>query len=238
MPDVAQALEAIGKLPDSEIDLAGAAIQLARATDPGADWHSAMAHLSDLARGAAAYAAQLESARLPIKAHALRRLLVDENGYAGDTLTYDDLSNANLIHVTERRLGLPVALGILWIHAAHAAGWDAHGLDFPGHFLIGLQGKHVQLVVDPFEGGGTLDAADLQALLRQVEGPDSQLRPGLLRPMSRRAVLLRLQNNIRTRHLAAGRLREALAATETMLAIAPEDARLLRDVAELRGRLN
>lgn len=238
MIDARTALDAIGQLTDGEIDLAGAALQLARADAPEADWTAARAHLSELAKGAVALAGELDAPRLSQRARALRQLLVADHGYAGDALTYDDLANANLIHVIERRQGLPVALGILWLHAAHAAGWDAHGLDFPGHFLIGLAGKKDQLVVDPFAGGIVLSAADLRALVKQVEGEAADLRPGLLRPMSRRAVLLRLQNNVRSRHLQAGRLRDALASTEAMLAIAPDDARLQRDSAELRARLN
>ena len=45
------ALEAIGQLPDGEIDIADAALQLARADMPDADAAAAASHLSDLARG-------------------------------------------------------------------------------------------------------------------------------------------------------------------------------------------
>ena len=125
----------------------------------------------------------------------------------------------------ERRKGLPVALGIIWLHAARAAGWGAHGVDFPAHFLIALEGKSVQAVIDVFAGGTTLDARDLRVLLKRVEGEKAELRPGLLRPMSARRVLLRLQNNIMTRRLQAGDLAGALTCTEDMLRIAPDHAR-------------
>ena len=46
------ALEAIGQLPDGEIDIADAALQLARIDAPEADWEGARAHLSELARAA------------------------------------------------------------------------------------------------------------------------------------------------------------------------------------------
>ena len=46
------ALDAIGQLPDGELDLAGAALQLARVDAPSADWHGASEHLSQLARDA------------------------------------------------------------------------------------------------------------------------------------------------------------------------------------------
>ena len=238
MIDPRTALEAIGQLPDGEIDLAEAALQLARADAPEADWQAARAHLSELARGAVELAAEIEEFDIGGRARALRKLLVSVHGYEGDAFTYDDLANANLIHVIERRRGLPVALGILWLHCAHAAGWGAHGIDFPGHFLIGLAGRKAQVVMDPFSGGTSLDSDDLKTLFRQVAGEGAKPPPGILRPMQRRAILLRLQNNIRSRQLQAGHLRDALACTETMLAIAPDNTSLQEEAAELRARLN
>ncbi len=76
----------------------------------------------------------------------LARLLAGRCGYHGDELTYDDFANANLIRVIERRQGMPVALGVIWLHACRAVGWTAHGVDFPGHFLIALAGKGSQVV--------------------------------------------------------------------------------------------
>jgi regulator of sirC expression with transglutaminase-like and TPR domain len=227
------ALEAIGRLPDAEIDIADAALQLARVDAPDADWQAARAHLSELARDAVA----LSKARgLEKRADLLGALMTLQHGYAGDTQSYDDLANANLIRVIQRRRGLPVALGIIWLHAARAAGWEAHGLDFPAHFLVGLTGRSTQVVIDPFHGGIPLDSSMLRVLLRRFEGSDAELRPGLLRPMSQRRVLLRLQNNIVTRRLQAGDVAGALRCTEDMLRIAPDEAELWRQAATLHQR--
>ncbi len=133
-----QALDAIGLLPDIEIDPAIAALQLARLDSPLADWHAASAHLSELAREAAGIGAVLSGRSAEARVGALAGLIHARFGYRGDSETYDDLDNANLIRVIERRRGLPVALGILWLHCIRAAGWDGHGIDFPGHFLVAL----------------------------------------------------------------------------------------------------
>jgi regulator of sirC expression with transglutaminase-like and TPR domain len=148
------------------------------------------------------------------------------------------MANANLIRVLERGRGLPVALGILWLHAAEAAGWGAHGVDFPGHFLIALEGTRGQMVVDVFAGGQALEAPALRALLKRVEGDAAELRPGLLRPMARRDVLLRLQNNIKLRRLRAGAIEPALACTEDMLRLAPDMAPLWREAGLMNQRLD
>jgi regulator of sirC expression with transglutaminase-like and TPR domain len=238
MTDPRDALEAIGVIPDTEIDIGNAAIQLARVDAPNADWQAAQAQLSELARDAVAIAKSLGTRDVSMRAEALAGLISGRYAFAGDSETYDDLANANMIRVVERRKGLPVALGIIWLHAARAAGWGAHGVDFPAHFLIALEGKSVQAVVDVFAGGMTLDARDLRALLKRVEGENAELRPGLLRPMSARRVLLRLQNNIMTRRLQAGDLAGGLTCTEDMLRIAPDHAELWRQAAVMNQRLD
>jgi len=236
--DPLDALDAIGRLPDREIDIAGAALQLARVDAPDADWKAAEAHLSDIARRVVALAAGLPADTPEARARVLAGLLHRDFGYGGDADTYDDLANANLIRVIERRKGLPVALGILWLHAARAAGWALHGVDFPGHFLIALEGGGGKLTVDAFSGGQPMDARDLRALIKRVEGEKAELRPGLMRPMSTRSVLLRLQNNILTRRAGSDDLKGALAACENMLRIAPKQSDLWRRAAVMNQRLD
>ena len=241
MNDPRAALEAIGQLPDVEIDLADAALQLARIDAPDADWRLARTELSKLARDAVVIADRFNG-DLTARAGALADLIAGRHRFQGDAETYDDPANANLIRVLERRRGLPVTLGILWLHCARAAGWGAHGVDFPGHFLVVLDGPTVpgalqQTVLDPFAGGAALDASALRALLKRVEGADAELRPGVLQPMSARSVLLRLQNNVKVRRLRAGELVSALACTEDMLRIAPDAAGLWREAAVMNQSL-
>jgi regulator of sirC expression with transglutaminase-like and TPR domain len=239
-PGAAQraALSAIGQLADAEIDIGNAALQLARVDAPDADWRQAARHLSDVAHGAVRRAAAMDKEDLPGRAAALADLLVDEFGYSGDLDTYDDPANANLIRVIERRRGLPVALGVIWLHAARAAGWGCHGVDFPMHFLVALEGRKTQVVVDVFNGGQLMSAKELRALLKRVEGEKAELRPGLLQPMSTRRVLLRLQNNIMTRRLEVGDLRGGLRCTQDMLLIAPEQAELWRQAGVMHQKLD
>ena len=235
------ALEAAGGLPDAELGLADVALQFARIDAPEADWQGARAALSAMLREAArAAAAEPRAARGEAEARRalLAGLLHGTHGFAGDTARYDDPRNANLIRVLERRRGLPVALGILWLEVAEAIGWRAHGVDFPGHFLVALEGRSAPLIVDVFHGGRAMGAPELRALIKRVEGPEAELRPGLLRAMDKRAVLLRLQNNIKLRRLGAGDIEGALACTEDMLRLAPDHAALWREAGLMRHRLD
>ncbi|WP_198375900.1 SirB1 family protein [Neoroseomonas rubea] len=235
------ALDAAGSLPDAELDIAAVALQLARIDAPEADWREAAATLTAIARAAVEAAAadrEADAGDPARRRDALAGVLHGTFGLAGDSETYDDPANANLIRVLERRRGLPVALGILWLHAAEAAGWAAHGVDFPGHFLIALEAPRGQVLVDVFAGGTALEAPALRALLKRVEGEAAELRPGLLRPMAKREVLLRLQNNIKLRRLRAGTLDSALDCAEDMLRLAPDHAPLWREAGLMNQRLD
>ena len=146
------------------------------------------------------------------------------------------MQNANLMRVVDRRKGLPVALGILYLHAARAQGWDSVGLAFPGHFLIRLGDGPERLILDPFHNGRICDAASLRELLKAMAGQDVELTPTHYAPVSDRDVLLRLQNNIKSRLLQAGRAEPALRIVQTMLLLAPDLAGLWHEAGcSMRG---
>ncbi len=235
--DLRSPLEAIGLMPDREIAIADAALQLARVDEPEARLEGAREHLSELARETVLLGASIAEDDLVGQAVVLAQVMGERFGYVGDDEFYDNPANANLLRVIERRRGLPVALGVLWLHAARAAGWSAHGVDFPSHFMLALAHRGTQLVLDVFKGGNPMDARALRSLVKRLEGPEAELRPGLLRPMSTRGVLLRLQNNIKLRRLQMGDMAGALACTEDMLRIAPDEASQWRDAAVMHQRL-
>jgi len=168
----------------------------------------------------------------------LAEVIARAYAYRGDNETYDDLQNADLARVIERRKGLPVALSILYLHVARAQGWDAEGLAFPGHFLIRIAIEGGRHVLDPFHDGAVRDAADLRALLRQVLGPDAELRPGHFDPVADRDVLLRLENNVRLRLAKRDDWPGAARSLDRMLVIAPDRPELLFEAGEINARLD
>lgn len=171
-------------------------------------------------------------------AEALAEVIARSYAYRGDGDSYDDLQNADLVRVIERRKGLPVALSILYLHVARVQGWEADGLAFPGHFLIRVGIDGARHVVDPFHDGTVRDAADLRGLLRQVAGPDAELQPQYLEPVADRDVLLRLENNVRLRLAKREDWLGAEQSLERMLAIAPDRPELLFEAGQLNARLD
>jgi regulator of sirC expression with transglutaminase-like and TPR domain len=171
-------------------------------------------------------------------AEALAEVVARSYGYRGDSESYDDLQNTDLVRVIERRKGLPVALSILYLHVARLRHWEAEGLAFPAHFLIRIGVDGARHVVDPFNDGAVRDAAALRGLLRQVMGPDAELHPQHFDPVSDRDVLLRLENNVRLRLAKREDWAGVAQSLERMLAIAPDRAELLFEAGQLNARLD
>jgi regulator of sirC expression with transglutaminase-like and TPR domain len=228
------ALAAVGRQPDETIDLAEAALLLAALDLPDMDLSSYRRHLAQLAADVADAASRDEDT-LDARVTALQQIIAGRHGYAGDSETYDDLANASLIRVIDRRRGLPVALGILYLHAARAQGWRAFGINFPGHFLIAVEDDEERVILDPFEQGAQVDIPSLRRLLKTALGLDAELRPEHYATMTNRGVLLRLQNNIKKRVREAGDNERAADTVDGMLAIAPEIPDLWREASELRA---
>jgi regulator of sirC expression with transglutaminase-like and TPR domain len=228
----AEALRDIGRQSEGAFDIARAALLLSALDHPRQDQDPYWAHLREIAD-----AAQRE-ARLATHpedgARALSALLVGRFGYDGDRLTYDDPRNADLISVIDRRRGLPVALGILYIHAARAAGFEAAGLNTPGHFLLRIDMRGSHALIDPFNGGAAVDRERLAAPpAMSASSPDD---PRVAEPVPDVDVLLRLENNLKLRALNAGDRNRALEIAKRMVLFAPQKAELWIDLARLSER--
>ena len=232
---IERALRAVGGLADDEIDLADAALLLGALDMPNASLAGYRDHVERLGEDVAALARAGEP--LERRRRHVNAVLFDAHGYTGDAESYDAPENANLLQVIDRRAGLPVSLGILYIHAARAQGWAVDGLAFPGHFLVRLEEGDRRVIVDPFHRGQMLEAGHLRGLLKQFQGVDAELEPGHYAPVGNRSILLRLQNNIKSRALQASDSARAAAILERMLLIAPDAGGLWHELGAVRARL-
>ena len=176
-------LRRIGRSADDDIDLGEAALALAVLDHP-MDLAAYRAHLAQLGADLGDLMRGVPDG-LPERVAALGRLL-DRHGYAGDSETYEDLQNANLVRVIDRRRGLPVSLGILLMSAARVQGWDVLGLNFPGHFLLRLDHAGGRQIIDPFDGASPRGPRELRDMLKQTAGLDAELTPDHYAPVSNR----------------------------------------------------
>ncbi len=233
---VMDALGAIGRAEDGDIDLAGAALLLARAARPEPSPEPYRRHLEQLESEVADYAGRDQS--LTRRHEALVQVIARRHGYAGTQRAFSTLDGADLMRVIDRRSGLPVTLGILYIDVARKLGWDASGIDFPGRFLVRLEAEGERRIIDPFEMGEAVDAVGLRRRLKEIAGNDAELKPSYYRALSAREVLTRLQANIRVRLVAEQRWAEAAEVVERMLLVAPENPTLWREQGVLQARMD
>ncbi len=229
LDDPAEYLRQLGEAGDGPHDIATAALMLSALDHSGRTLEPYVAHLAEIAEHA-----RME-ARLAMNAEdgarALSALLVGRYGYDGDRLSYDDTQNADFMAVIDRRRGLPVALGILYIHAARAAGFEASGLNSPGHFLLRIVAHGSEALIDPFNGGAAMDRERLGGppSLQAMSGDEKQD----LQPQTDVDVLLRLENNLKLRALQSGERTRALEIAKRMVLIAPRRPELWIDLARL-----
>ena len=216
-------LARLGQAGDGPHDLATAALMLAALDHPDWKLDRFRNHLSELVervRAEGVFARDGDSA-----ARALSSVIAGHYGYEGERGDYDDPENADLMVVIDRKRGLPVTLGILYIHAARASHMEAQGLYAPGHFLMRVAVKGSEAIIDPFNGGAVLDrerviAPSLGAPLVLPE-PGSSDSPDPFAPVSDVEVLLRLQNNIKNRALKNRNTARAIEILRRMTMIAP-----------------
>ncbi len=231
-------LRQIGGQADADIDLAEAALLLAALDQPDQPFERYRHHLSLLRRDTADVGAGLQAEQsLAARVEALNAVIVERYGYAGDVETYEDIENANLMRVIDRRKGLPITLGILYIHAARGQDWDIAGLNFPGHFLLRLDLGGERVIVDPFNGGRVRDTAALRDLLKAIAGNEAELKPEHYAMLGNRGMLLRMQSNIKLRLMREEKSAEALAVVESMLMIAPQQPQYWREAGLLHSQL-
>ena len=117
-------LRRTGSVRDHEIDLAEAALALGSLDRPRVSLERYRDHLSELGERICEQGGDIADAEGA--ADILRQEIAISLGYDGDRLSYDDMQNANLLRVIDRRRGLPVSLAVIYVHAARAAGsWPA-----------------------------------------------------------------------------------------------------------------
>ena len=229
-------LRHIGTQPDEDIDLAEAALALAALDHPDVSLQRYRDHLSLLAEQVGEMNPP-DADTLQGRVTALQDVLVGRHRYEGDTLTYDDIQNANMMQVIDRKKGLPVALGILFIQTARAQGWAISGLNFPGHFLVRLEYAGERIILDPFNQGQSRSVMELRDLLKVAAGADAELTPEYYATVGNRDILLRLQNNLKLRFMKADRVDKAVEILDGMLLFAPEEAVLWREAGLLNAHI-
>jgi regulator of sirC expression with transglutaminase-like and TPR domain len=229
-------LARIAGLPDSDIDLAEAALWIAAEEHPGVDVARCLRRLDALA--AALAPGWPERGALADRVGRLNRFLFAEHGFRGNERAYYDPRNSCLDQVIERRLGIPITLAIVYMAVASRRGIDCRGISFPGHFLVKcVAAREGEIVVDAF-AGAVLSRAECQRRLDAAAGQHVPLDPAVhLRAASAREILVRVLTNLKQIYHARSDLVGALACCDRILLLTPDALPELREQEILRARV-
>ncbi|MAY99555.1 MAG: hypothetical protein CMH32_03395 [Micavibrio sp.] len=234
-------LDGLSGMAERDIDVAEAAVAIAARGYQGRSLERYIHHIKAMHEQVGERHKELLEAGaaddVDTRTAALKHVLRDVHDYRGDLEGFDSIVNANMIEVIDNRKGLPVALGILYLSCAHANGWEAEGLNFPGHFIIRLGMGNERQIVDPFNDLKKLGAPELRGLAKEYLGEEAELSADFYNPMTRRDVLIRLQNNIKLRLIEMEDYEEALNIVTEMERVAPEETRLWLDAGVLLAKI-
>lgn len=215
----------IARMRDEDISLAEGALWIAAVEYPGLDIDHYLAQLNDMAaRLRARLRADIATAE---KLLILNRYLFDELGFGGNTDDYYDPRNSFLNEVLERKLGIPITLGLVYIEIGRRIGLGLHGVSFPGHFLVKCALRDGMVVLDPYSGGVSLGIDELQQRLRSAGSPvdvDEVVLTHLLGAAPNREVLSRMLRNLKGVYIQRSDWLRALSASERLIALMPDDA--------------
>lgn len=225
---------------DEQLPLLEAAISLGQDEYPQLDVQQALADADRLL-------AQLRQ-RLPADAPAMHRLRMvnhfffHELHFGGNLNHYYDPDNSYLHRVLQRRRGIPVSLAVLWLELAQGVGLPAHGVGFPGHFMVKVNLPHGQVVIDPFSGQ-SLSREELQTRLetwRGNHGLDGATELSLayyLQAMPAREILARMLRNLKEIYRTQEDWHRLVAVQDRLLVLLPQAWDEYRDRGLARAEL-
>lgn len=231
-------------LAEEPLDLARAALTVARLEYPNLGFSAPLATLDRLGARAAARLNAMDGAPLAVRVAALNTVLFEEERFAGNRARYDDFRNSCINAVLDRRLGIPITLALIYMEVARRAGVTVLGVGFPGHFLMRVPADTPNgrdLILDPFNGGASIDAEECRALLaRQIGGlnEDVPLDPTLLQPCAPRHMLARMLNNLKRTYIELRSFPQARRVTDLLLTVDPTLVSEVRDRGLLAFQLD
>jgi len=171
-----------------------------------------------------------EEADIEERVIALNQFMYGDLGFFGNAEDYYDPRNSYLNDVLDRRTGIPISLGIIYMALGQRIGLELEGVSFPGHFLVRLRLRGGALMLDPFAGGTPLSEDELRALLNRVLigtgrtrefGGDLPLEP-FLEPAGKRQILTRVLRNLKGIHRQNAEPQRLLSVLNRLVLVAPE----------------
>lgn len=220
---------------EEDLDLARAALLVAQEEYPQLPVEMYLSRLDQLAEDVRGSLGEETAPLLVLQ--GLVDTLFRRHGFRGNRDAFYDPRNSFLNDVLDRRTGIPLTLGIVMLEVGWRLGIPMEGVAFPHRFLVRFRGEGLDLLLDPFQEGQIRFQDQAQELLDRVYGGMVRVQPGFLKPSSRRAMLVRLLNNLKTVYTNAQDERRTLAVVERILLLRPDAHGERRTLGLLLARL-
>jgi regulator of sirC expression with transglutaminase-like and TPR domain len=208
-----------------EIDLAGAALAVARIEHPDLVPEPSLARLDELA-------ARSTAAKIADQRRAVERLcdfLFDETGFRGNAHDYYDPRNSCLNDVLDRRLGIPITLSVLLMEVARRVGLEILGIGLPGHFCAGARLGDEIVLLDPFGGGRWLARREAEAIASRAVGRQVELTDAHFVPATKAQIVVRMLRNLQGIYARREDWGKALAVIDRLLVVEADAPMHVRD---------
>ena len=228
---VDEAFGEIVKGRDEEIDLARAALLIAKGEYPTLDVELYL-HRLDVMADLLKRRLGKESKPLEV-INAINAYLFHEEGFSGNSEDYYDPKNSFLNDVLDRKKGIPITLSLLYMEIACRIGLPISGVGLPGHFILKYSSSEEEILLDPFNGGIILSREDCAQRLQQVHGEAAEFQEHYLSAVTKKQILTRILANLKGRYMATEEYEKALAVINRILLISPWALDEIRD----RGRV-
>jgi regulator of sirC expression with transglutaminase-like and TPR domain len=137
----------------------------------------------------------------------------------------------------DRRLGIPLTLGIILLEVGWRLDLPLEGVSFPGHFLVRYRGASEHLLIDPFDGGRIRFESQAQEVLDQEYGGMVRMQPAFLRSASKLDMIRRMLVNLKGLYLNVRDNERALSVVERLMLVQPGAPGERRDRGMLLLRL-
>ncbi len=227
-------LRTLSARDEEGFDLLSAALSLAADAYPGLDVAAQRRRLDDLAVPLIGLAMDRASAR--VQAAGLADHLFGTCGFRGNAEDYYDPENSYLNRVLDRRSGIPISLGLVYMEVAQRVAIGAVGVSFPGHFLVRIDDPVGEsILVDPFNGGRVLARSDLDELAGKHGG--RRVSAAMLARATPRQIFARMLMNLRAAYAARGDYRSLLMILDRLVEMSPDAAEELRDRGLVAAKL-
>ena len=222
-----RAFAEISSLDDSVFALDRAALTFCLEDYPGLDIDIYLRRLDTLAARAEVLIGQDRSIGNIL--NCLHEVLFVQEGFRGNAEDYYDPRNSFLNEVMDRKLGIPISLSVVYIEVARRIDFRAHGVGFPGHFIVKCRDGEREILIDAFNNGHILTEKNCQELLDRVYGGAVPIQPSFLQAMSNKAVISRMLFNLKGIYYQKEEYSKALAIVERILMLNPGTPSEIRD---------